>query len=471
LKTPKFENMGRRGFLKAAALSSAATSFSLWPHFTPLANAQSHHPDADDRYYVFCYFPGGWDILLSLDPRDPAVFTNGNLRTTQIQPGYEFLQNTDGRLIEAGGITFGPHIGDLAAHADRLAIIRGMSMDTLTHEVGRRRFLTGKAPSGLQARGSSASTWLASHFGGQEPIPNLAVQVESYNRDQPNFATALSANSVSDLLRALRPADPNIGAQLMQQISARLNDAALCPRGRRSALWSSAEASRKKSQEMVLGNYSGAFDFRANNLEMEALRNHFGFNRNQTNTPEVRGAMATQAITTGISRCVSLSVCNGLDTHFDDWETTQGANQEQGFRVVSRIIEDLAAKPYKETGESWLDRTVIVGFSEFSRTPLMNTRGGRDHALMNACFLAGGKIRGGQVIGASSDVGMQPTTTNLLTGQTDPDGEVIRPEHVLQTLFDEVGIGTAPDLRVPECREDILNPCDQAITIPRLLRS
>ncbi|MEE2755608.1 MAG: DUF1501 domain-containing protein [Myxococcota bacterium] len=463
--------IGRRRFLQTLAATGAATSFSLWPNFTPLSHAQSHHPDAPDRYYIFCYFPGGWDVLLSLDPRDPAVFTNGNLRSTQIQPGYELLQNTDGRLIESGGITFGPHIGELANHASRISVVRGMSMDTLTHEVGRRRFLTGKAPSGLQARGSSAATWLASHFGGQEPIPNLAVQVESYNKGLENYATALSANSVSDLLRALRPAEPNVSARVMQQLNARLSDAALCPRSQRSSLWQSAEASRKKAREMVVGNYGDAFDFRANTLEMQALRTRFGFNQNQTNSPEVRGAMAVQAITTGISRCVSLSVCGGLDTHFDDWQTNQGANQEQGFRVVSRIIEELDARQYGDSGESWLDRTVIVGFSEFTRTPLINTRGGRDHALMNACFLAGGSVRGGTVIGRSSDVGMQPTTTNLYTGEFDQDGEVIRPEHVLQTLFDEVGIGEEPDLRVPECRGDLLDPCEQRIAIPRLLRS
>ena len=118
------------------------------------------------------------------------------MRTTQIQPGYEFLDNTDGMLIEAGGMTFGPHIGELANHTNRLAIIRGMSMDTLTHEVGMRRFLTGKAPAGLQARGSSAATWLASHYGGYEPIPNLAVQVESYNEERPNYATGSGVNSV-----------------------------------------------------------------------------------------------------------------------------------------------------------------------------------------------------------------------------------------------------------------------------------
>ena len=180
--------------------------------------------------------------------------------------------------------------------------------------------------------------------------------------------------------------------------------------------------------------------------------------------------MAVQAITQGISRCVSVSVCEGLDTHFDDWATDQGPRQARGFQVISKMIQELATKAY-DSKSVWLDHTVIVGFSEFSRTALLNARGGRDHSLTNAAFITGGKIRGGQVIGQSSNVGMQPMTTNLYTGLADPDGEVIRPEHILQTLFDEVGIGMAPDLRVPQCRGDLLNPCQMAVAIPALLRS
>jgi len=94
---------------------------------------------------------------------------------------------------------------------------------------------------------------------------------------------------------------------------------------------------------------------------------------------------------------------------------------------------------------------VIIGFSEFSRTPLINANGGRDHWLMNACFLLGGNIGGGRVIGASSNVGMNPTPVNLQTGASqgvEDGGEVIRPEHILQALYEEIGLTTEPDLRV-----------------------
>ena len=76
------------------------------------------------------------------------------------------------------------------------------------------------------------------------------------------------------------------------------------------------------------------------------------------------------------------------------------------------------------------------------------------------------------MIGASSDLALQPTKTNLVTGRADLGGEVIRPEHVLQTLYDEVGIGDAPDLRVPECRQDgAETACENPVAIPALLKS
>src|SRR5690606_9220123 len=123
--------------------------------------------------------------------------------------------------------------------------------------------------------------------------------------------------------------------------------------------------------------------------------------------------------------------------------------------AVARMMSHLESVPYPDgSGDSWLDRTVVVGFSEFSRTPLLNGNGGRDHWLGNRCFLAGGRIAGGRVIGASSNVGMNPMPVNLATGEAcardeafavpceeEPGAvEVIRPEHVLQALYHEIGV-------------------------------
>src|SRR5262249_11191256 len=56
-----------------------------------------------------------------------------------------------------------------------------------------------------------------------------------------------------------------------------------------------------------------------------------------------------------------------------------------------------------------LKETVVATLSEMGRTPQINGRGGRDH--YPPCwtnFLAGGAIKGGQVIGSSGKIGAQP---------------------------------------------------------------
>jgi uncharacterized protein (DUF1501 family) len=388
--------MQRRTFLRQ--LGAACVGLGLMPssplQFGQYALAQNHHPDAPDRHYIFCYFRGGWDTLLSLDPRDPRQFNNDNIRETQIQPAYDMLDLPDADIIRVGDLSVGPFFTPLIEWMPRISIVRGMSMDTLTHEVGRRRFITGKPPSGLFARGSSASTWLAQHYGMKEPIPNLSVLVESYNDGLDNSATALSVTGTNDLLRVLRPSPDAVSGALNRLVDAHLTSQSACADQRRSQLINQGNAARGKVKEMVQGRLDSFFDFGANTQEMIDLRDRYGFRRQDTDTASVQGALAVQALTKGISRCVSIRVANALDTHFDDWSSDQGPRQAAGFEVVGSMMRELDAMEYKGTGKTWLDHTVIVGFSEFSRTPLINVRGGRDHSLTNACFVAGGNVKG-----------------------------------------------------------------------------
>lgn len=91
---------------------------------------------------------------------------------------------------------------------------------------------------------------------------------------------------------------------------------------------------------------------------------------------------------------------------------------------VSALLDDLE--------ERGLSRDVsVVVWGEFGRTPRINSNGGRDHWPNVACaLLAGGGIRGGQVIGATNRLGEHP---------------VERPVHfqeVFATLYHNLGIDT-----------------------------
>ena len=52
---------------------------------------------------------------------------------------------------------------------------------------------------------------------------------------------------------------------------------------------------------------------------------------------------------------------------------------------------------------------MVVGMGEFGRTPKVNPAGGRDHwPQCWTILMAGGGIKGGQVVGASDDIAASP---------------------------------------------------------------
>ena len=59
----------RRRFLMSTGLGAAG--LVLGDLLMPVRRA--HAKPIDDRLFIFAYFEGGWDVLMSLDPRDPAT--------------------------------------------------------------------------------------------------------------------------------------------------------------------------------------------------------------------------------------------------------------------------------------------------------------------------------------------------------------------------------------------------------------
>jgi uncharacterized protein (DUF1501 family) len=89
---------------------------------------------------------------------------------------------------------------------------------------------------------------------------------------------------------------------------------------------------------------------------------------------------------------------NGWDTHQQVHEKVSklAGDVDPGF---ASLVADLKSK-------GMLDRTLVVWMGEFGRTPKINPNAGRDHfpKVFNVA-MAGGGVKGGQVIGASNDAG------------------------------------------------------------------
>ena len=101
----------------------------------------------------------------------------------------------------------------------------------------------------------------------------------------------------------------------------------------------------------------------------------------------------------------------GWDTHANAYtrlkEGYTGARVPVGLipsldLAFSALLDDLDQR-------GLLEETLIVVMGEFGRTPKLNTAGGRDHwPRVFSVALAGGGVRGGQVIGSSDSVGESP---------------------------------------------------------------
>jgi hypothetical protein len=90
-------------------------------------------------------------------------------------------------------------------------------------------------------------------------------------------------------------------------------------------------------------------------------------------------------------------------------------------QAYAALLEDLEVR-------GMLEETLVVNMAEFGRTPRINGGGGRDHwGFVYSAALAGGGVRGGQVIGSSDQIGGYPR-----------DGRV-QPHDLTATIFHALG--------------------------------
>ncbi|HEX8538208.1 MAG TPA: DUF1501 domain-containing protein [Cystobacter sp.] len=439
---------GRRTFLKAAAGFMGTTLFGSTPF---RAFAQSAALKPSEHCFVFVYFDGGWDQLLAFDPRDPDVFTPDRVSQTRIQPGYSFTDpSIPTRPIVPGkrpgaapsNIAFGPAVSSLADHYDLMTVVRGINMTTLAHEEGRRYFITGKRPIGAAARGSSTATEVVGQMAPPVPIPSIAYNVETYNDRYPGAANALKVSKSSDLLLALAPSPTQLDSELEKQLVDFSGQPISCEAAAYGAggVGTMYSSSRGQMRQVISSRLDNAFRFEQDTAEATAVRKAYGLgDSGPYDDAAGRAALVATALKKGISQCVSINLAGGLDTHFGS-QTTHALNLRKGFEALAMLVEDLRSTPHW-AGGNFMDHTTILVYSEFARTPLMNSASGRDHHLTNSCLMMGAGLKHNTAFGRSGDIAMAPAVVNLSTGASDPvNGQSILPDHIIATVLASAGL-------------------------------
>lgn len=448
--------VSRRSFLEVLGLATGG----LVLRQTPLGGAFAQ--TAEPHFMLMVYFNGGWDQLLSLDPRNATLAqyqrVGGRAPTSAIEPAYAqtaaetpavdaVMTATGGTGVQArGNLTFGPAVpASMLAHSADLCIVRGMNMDTLTHEVGRRYLLTGKFPRGLAASGSSLATVVTAQTGSKGDIPNIAIDTEAYNEGLAASASAIRVGSYRDMLTVMQAQNGTTLPAASENAVRTFEDSDDTCEQHGYDVGGLVEAfkdGRTMARQLVQPAKSALFNFTVPpTAGLTELYSAFSLNTTADLTSmRGRAALAGQAMVNGVSNVVAVSLANGLDDHFDLF-SQQAVSQTAGWDALGRLIAYLKTKQVPGTTKNYWQCTSMLVFSEFSRTPLINTRDGRDHHLVSSCLMAGPGIKGNTVFGASSNQGMGVQKWNFTSGAMDAGaGKIIRPVDVHATLLDSMGL-------------------------------
>lgn len=131
----------------------------------------------------------------------------------------------------------------------------------------------------------------------------------------------------------------------------------------------------------------------------------------------------------------------GWDTHEDLYLRLKEGYTGGTAGKIPRLDQAYAALIDDLHDRGLLDSTLVLLMGEFGRTPKLNTRGGRDHwPGAFSVALAGGGVRGGQVVGASDAQGERPAS------------RPVTPADLVRTVYQLIGIDPSRELQTPDGR-------------------
>jgi uncharacterized protein (DUF1501 family) len=135
--------------------------------------------------------------------------------------------------------------------------------------------------------------------------------------------------------------------------------------------------------------------------ETAATKRLYGLDRKETAEFGTRCLLARRMIERGVRFVqVYCGDTNGWDAHSDIEENHCRLCLESD-QPVAGLLKDLKAR-------GLLESTLVIWGGEFGRTPMSEGTTGRDHNPHGFCmWLAGGGVQGGQVIGATDEVGLR----------------------------------------------------------------
>ena len=106
---------------------------------------------------------------------------------------------------------------------------------------------------------------------------------------------------------------------------------------------------------------------------------------------------------------------------------------QEGFDALAAMLTDL------REDDPMLERTTVMAYSDFARTPRINGNEGRDHWFAGSVLVFGG-LRPG-VFGATNPDDLGLVRIDFAIGRaTTGEGMQLKPEHIAATLVTAAGL-------------------------------
>jgi hypothetical protein len=358
----------RRGFLRGVATGTAGAAALSWLDFVSLK--------ADDlrqqgRACIVLWMQGGPSQFETFDPK-PGTPTGGETKAIATTvPGVRIAEN----------------FPETAKLMDQISLIRAMTNKEGNHQRATYQLHTGYLPTGTvkhPSLGAIAAAELGSanfdlpHYvsiaGPAQGAGFLGVEYEPFVVQDPNQPPA----NVT-LPRNVQPKRFTRRIELLKKLERDFAES-----GGQFAV-EEHQALYDKAASVVLSPRIQTFDL---SQEPDTLRDAYG------RTPFGQGCLlARRLVQIGVT-FVEVRAGN-WDTHQQNFDRSRDLSKQvdPGFATLLRDLKD----------HGLLDSTLVVWMGEFGRTPRINPNAGRDHWPKSfSVALAGGGVKGGQVIGATN---------------------------------------------------------------------
>jgi hypothetical protein len=353
----------------AAEISSGQAPPSVSP---PAARGENARPRA--RACVLLYMAGGPSHIDTFDPK-PGAPTGGTFKAISTAvPGIQICE----------------HLPRLGARMKELALIRSLTSKEGNHDRARHLMHTGYPPQGgVDHPAFGAMISEVREHGGMPGYVAIAGPGED-----SGFLSAIHSpfpvRNPTKPVRYLTPAK-NVDAQRFEErlgLWRGIEDRFAAGRGGTFAR--SQRAIGEQSVALMRSAGAAAFDLSG---EPAKVADSYG--------PSEFGQgclMARRLVEAGVP-FVEVTL-GGWDTHDDNFNRVKALCTTLD-QAMSALLDDLRSR-------GLLDSTLVLWMGDFGRTPRINEKGGRDHfPACSSVLLAGGGVRGGQLIGATDQNGAE----------------------------------------------------------------